>query len=32
MFAEKDPLGVQAIRAACAVFDPGGIVNPGILF
>lgn len=27
--AEKGPLGMAALRAACAVFDPVGIMNPG---
>jgi len=30
--AEKGPLGMQAIRAACATFDPSGMMNPGKLF
>lgn len=30
--AEKGPLGMSALRAACAVFDPAGIMNPGKLF
>jgi len=30
--AEKGPLGMQAIRAACAAFDPDGMMNPGKLF
>lgn len=30
--AEKGPLGMAALRAACAAFDPGGIMNPGKLF
>ena len=29
--AEKGALGMAALRAACAVFDPGGIMNPGKL-
>lgn len=30
--AEKGALGMAALRAACAVFDPAGIMNPGKLF
>ena len=30
--AEKGPLGMQAIRNACATFDPDGMMNPGKLF
>jgi alkyldihydroxyacetonephosphate synthase len=30
--AEKGPLGMQAIRNACAAFDPEGIMNPAKLF
>lgn len=30
--AEKGALGMAALRAACAVFDPKGIMNPGKLF
>jgi alkyldihydroxyacetonephosphate synthase len=30
--AEKGPLGMDAIRAACNSFDPDGIMNPGKLF
>lgn len=29
--AEKSALGMAALRAACAVFDPAGIMNPGKL-
>jgi alkyldihydroxyacetonephosphate synthase len=29
--AEKGPLGMQAIREMCRVFDPEGIMNPGKL-
>jgi alkyldihydroxyacetonephosphate synthase len=30
--AEKGALGMQAIRNACAAFDPDGMMNPGKLF
>jgi len=30
--AEKGPLGMDAIRAACKSFDPDGMMNPGKLF
>ena len=30
--AEKGALGLAALRAACAAFDPGGMMNPGKLF
>jgi alkyldihydroxyacetonephosphate synthase len=30
--AEKGALGMDAIRAACKVFDPDGMMNPGKLF
>ncbi|MEZ0395397.1 MAG: FAD-binding oxidoreductase [Anaerolineales bacterium] len=30
--AEKGPLGMEAIRAVCQVFDPDGMMNPGKLF
>lgn len=30
--AEKGPLGMEAIRAVCRVFDPDGMMNPGKLF
>jgi alkyldihydroxyacetonephosphate synthase len=30
--AEKGPLGMAAIRAACQSFDPDGMMNPGKLF
>ena len=32
LLAEKGPLGMQAIRNACAAFDPDGMMNPGKLF
>jgi len=30
--AEKGPLGMDALRAACKSFDPDGMMNPGKLF
>jgi alkyldihydroxyacetonephosphate synthase len=30
--AEKGPLGMDALRAAAAAFDPEGCMNPGKLF
>jgi alkyldihydroxyacetonephosphate synthase len=30
--AEKGPLGMDAIRAVCKVFDPDEMMNPGKLF
>lgn len=29
---EKGPLGMEAIRAVCKVFDPAGVLNPGKLW
>jgi alkyldihydroxyacetonephosphate synthase len=30
--AEKGPLGMQALQAACSSFDPDGMMNPGKLY
>jgi alkyldihydroxyacetonephosphate synthase len=30
--AEKGPLGMEALQAACRSFDPDGMMNPGKLF
>jgi len=31
LISEKGPLGINAIKALCQAFDPGGLMNPGKL-